>query len=430
MNKIISILVVVILTILCFLEIGFLSNYKEQLDHDTSARLFWWISLTIGLLTCILSFLKLPIRLGAGRVSNWLPIGSTVLLIVLLWPTLGAVLQKFPFASIDATQSDIIPQIQTMINWLFQGVFPYQPIIDWGYELFPTYLPLTWLPFVIPEVLSMDYRIFALLVFAAGLGVLTYHNQRSLLGVSLATLFVYYLILKIGRHEDTIIGYSVESMIAGFYLLFIASWKSRNKLMLGGALLLCLLSRYSLVVWLPVYFLYLWKTYDFTFGLRTGLIALAGIFLVYLLPFWFQDTSIYQRGMDHHAKAALNEWRGQPWQQDRSKPYTLYKGLGMASHYFEQTEVPLEDRLSKLQNTHLVLLLLSMLLFSTIIFWGHHYLSNPQLMLLGSFKCYLAIFYHFIQIPYSYLFLVLLVLNIPILIFMFPAKKMEALPGG
>lgn len=373
----------------------------------------------IGIFACVASVIKPVFPWPKPLWAKYFPSLILIILVIFLWEPVSGVFNKFPFESIDATQSDIIPQIKTMLGWLFDGVFPYQPIIDWGYELFPTYLPLTWLPFSIPELLSIDYRIFAILILGLGYYVMCQYDHKYPIGIILSAVFLYLLLKRISEFEDTILGYSIESMIAGFYLLFIASWKSSNKFILAGALLLCLLSRYSLVVWLPVYFIYLWKSQSFVFSLRTGLWTLAGVVVLYIIPFWSQDTTIYQRGMAHHAKAAINEWKGQPWQEDQTKPYSLYKGFGMAYKFFEKSDMALEDRLSNLQTVHLSLLIGFVILFALFLYFYYHHLAIPVLFLLGSFKIYLALFYHFVQIPYSYLFLVLLILNIPILIILF-----------
>ncbi len=427
MKKFATGLFISILLTLCYLEIGFISSYKEQLPHTTASDLFLWTSLMIGIFTCIASLINPIFKWPKIVWSKYLPGIILIVLISLLWEPVSAVFNKFPFQLIDATQSDIIPQIRTMLGWLVEGVFPYQPIIDWGYELFPTYLPLTWLPFSIPELLSMDYRIFAILILGMGYFFICQQNQKHLIGLLLSAVFLYLLLKRISEFEDTILGYSIESMIAGFYLLFIASWKSTNKVLLASALVLCLLSRYSLVVWLPVYFIFLWKKQNFTFSFKTGLWTLVGVILIYIIPFWSQDTSIYQRGLNHHAKAAINEWKGQPWQEDPTKPYSLYKGFGKAYKFFEKPDLTLEERLNKLQKVHLSLLIGSVLIFSLILYFLYNYLFAPILFLLGSFKVYLALFYHFVQIPYSYLFLVLLILNIPILINLFqhPVKPAQ-----
>ena len=385
------------------------------MDHESSVIFFLATSLLIGIFTCFLAFKKGRINWPAPDHNNIITIILLVVLIILLWQPIAAVFEKFPFDSIDATQSDIIPQIQTMVDWAAHGVFPYQPIIDWGYELFPTYLPLTWLPFFIPEILQLDYRIFSVVILFLGLFILFWRARKNTIGQLVSAIFFYFLLVRICEFEDTILGYSIEAMVAGFYLLFISSWSSKKQIYLAAGILLCLLSRYSLVIWLPIYFVFLWKKEGFNFSFKTGLIVFLGVVLIYVIPFLSQDLSIYKRGMQHHAKAAKNEWKGQPWQEDPTKPYSLYKGMGVAYKFFEMEEESLDDRLSKLQTTHLALLIFITLLFSLILYLFYSRIADPPLFLLGSFKVYLAVFYHFIQIPYSYIFLVLLVINIPIL---------------
>ncbi len=83
----------------------------------------------------------------------------TLLVPVVALLVFGERVARMPqYTPIDPAQSDVIPSIQVFVRRWLAGEVVYAPITDFDYLLYPTYLPLTWLPFVPAEILSFDYR--------------------------------------------------------------------------------------------------------------------------------------------------------------------------------------------------------------------------------------------------------------------------------
>ena len=131
-----------------------------------------------------------------------------------------------------------------------------------------------------------------------------------------------------------------------------------------------------------------------------SLYVIGGVLLIYILPFFIHDTSIFSQGYDYHTKAAIGEWM-----RGSNKPLHLYRGIGFAAYFYEYLSGDISSKIDVLRFVHLSITLMSTVLMS-IIYYIYRQKINKKLYLLASLKIYLVIFYSFIQIPYHYLFLV------------------------
>lgn len=143
------------------------------------------------------------------------------------------------------------------------------------------------------------------------------------------------------------------------------------------------------------------------------IICAAGILLLYILPFFINDTGIFVKGYEYHTKAALSEWQGQSWQQPGEKPYQLFTGIGFAGMFYDYYKGSVEEKLRAFQILHVVLCA-AIVLFSAIFFFIKRHKVLFTAFALGTLKIYLSVFYHFIQIPYDYLYLTLIYVSIPV----------------
>jgi hypothetical protein len=300
--------------------------------------------------------------------------------------------------------SDIIPQVQVLLKRFWAGELPYQPITEWGWEMFPTYMPFQWLPFSIPEFLGFDYRYFALAVWA----IITMWIFRSNLfqqsGQASKWLF---LILPFAYlyGQSHMFNATYEIMIGGYYLFVLYSFRNTSLWVRGIALSVCLLSRYSLVLFVPFYFVYMLLEEGTNKTLRLGLIMLGMGIVFYVLPFMSRDPLIFFKSYGYHSFAALGEWQHH---QGMEMPIHLSNKLGMAGYFYKFGSGEVVDRLRLLQQTHLLLCLLITIGLAGLYYYHKQKerIQTPILFLIGGFKIYIGIFYSFIQIPYQYLFTV------------------------
>ncbi|MFN9901864.1 MAG: hypothetical protein ACK55Z_24395, partial [bacterium] len=114
-----------------------------------------------------------------------------------------------------------------------------------------------WLPFCIAELFGIDYRIFALIVLL--IPVAFYLNKfKNRAAFYIASVFVFGLIIIGMQYNKDDYFNCVENIIAAFYLAFALSLLHSKNIWIQILLLsFCLFSRYSIVLWVPLYFLYI-----------------------------------------------------------------------------------------------------------------------------------------------------------------------------
>ena len=170
-------------------------------------------------------------------------------------------------------------------------------ITEWtfNYPLFPTYLPGFWGAFIIPHLLHIDCRWWALTVWFAVF--MWYEGQLLWRGLSTPKLlfltalpFIFLFCLASYAHSG-MFHYSVEPLITAYYILFTLSLLTNSNKLRGGALVLCLLSRYSVVLWLPLFFAVLFLK-DKKLDIYKIISILAVRFLILYASFLMVDYTI------------------------------------------------------------------------------------------------------------------------------------------
>jgi hypothetical protein len=152
-------------------------------------------------------------------------------------------------------QSDVIPTIQILVQRVLHGQWVYAPIEFPGWTVNNAYLPLQYLPFVISELLHLDYRWLAYFIFVLCIGVwlIRMTQQQSGIQIYAKLLFAFACLAMLIRFNKSSLIYSLELIDVAFYFLlalsfFIKDWRFKT-----FAILCCLLSRYAFIVWLPFY---------------------------------------------------------------------------------------------------------------------------------------------------------------------------------
>ena len=319
--------------------------------------------------------------------------------------------------------SDILMALTVYPQRWLAGQEVYQPLTaELGYFALPTYLPATWFPFVLPEWLHFDYRWMSGAVFLVGVAAYlwTVYRQRLPAGRTFAlALLPFGLTYAVLATELGLVGWTVELLIVGYYLLLVVSVLQRSYWGQAVMLTICLLSRFSLVFWVPLYLgLLFWQgSRRAALWVSGGIVA--GIVLLYIIPFLSHDWSLFIRVQHAYTDVALGEWnrlngQGQPWH--------LYNGIGLGNFIYRFGSGPLLARLHALQLLHLTLLLV-VVAAAALVYWRQRGpRSDFRVYAVVVLKVYLITFYAFIQVPYAYLatvglfmslFLVLIVARYP-----------------
>jgi hypothetical protein len=337
------------------------------------------------------------------QAKTWVPI----LILTVAFLTLIAFADQYVFQkySINAKQSDVIPTIQILTKRWLEGTFVYQPIEDFGYHLPVTYMPLQWIVYTPASYFGFDFRWIAFIIWAAGsfwLITRAAHqpNRMFCFFIPMLLFGVYSLTLYKALH---VVSTTVEMMVAGYYIILIITLNQKNAVLLGIGFALCLLSRFSLVLWLPLWAWVMWlsnsrKSMFITMGTTAVLVL-----LIYILPFLSKNWNAFFDGYNYYSKAAIGEWQSLNF--NIMKPQQLNMGVGIAFWFAEHYPHHPELGLKLLQRTQLIVCLLTVVGLG-IWYWRKRDTIHQRIFLLASFKIYLSIFLFFIQVPYIYLMVV------------------------
>lgn len=307
--------------------------------------------------------------------------------------------------------SDVIPQMHYFVKRFLAGTFPYDPIPinDLDYVLHPTYPPLKWMPYVLSEWLNIDYRIQGMGVYIISLLFFSYYIIKSgkniFLSITIASI-PFILSLMYFSQEISSITRTMEYDVAAYYLLVCISLFTKNRWAIAISILFCLLSRYSLVFWLPLVGITAWYYYGFKYFGMITLIISGGVLFIYGPFLWF-DMDTFIRGYEYYALASINEWT--PYENHKLS-YHLEKGFGFASYAYLYLTGSIEDKINTLQNIHLYAIILTILIL-TAYWWKNKDQYSFDIFAIGSFKIYLTLFYSFVVIPYGYLNIVPLMVS-------------------
>ncbi len=416
----------IIFLVLIFLEgVFMLLTYRRVWGQTPNAIIYFISSLLIGLLLLV-KFFKADVTLVTTpqpKRNNFIVLAISLILLLVTGTLLASIFKEYP---IDVKKSDIIPSIQVMVNRLLHGQYAYAPIYDFGYLFSPTYLPMQWLPYVAAEKSGLDYRWISFAIWGIGYLLIVFRSLKSdnlLLKISIP-LLLFGISYAIDLKEPNLPRYTVESMVAGYYMLLITSLNSRNAFFIGICITLCLLSRFSLLLWLPLAaFVLVVSGYRQLVFKVIGVVAFL-VAVLYIIPFLSKDWHSFQNGYEHYDRATLGEWQDNL--NDDHMPNQLYAGTGFAHLFYEShTDWQIADKIKQLKKVH-VLLSTGICFIMGTWYWRNRKNIDNRIFLMASFKIYLAFFLAFIQVPYVYLMTVASFVSIAMFAEQFSYKLIRA----
>jgi len=389
------------IALLFFLEMGFLSFLKGRLGIYLNPLFI----IAVSVFMAIILIQSKPRATESTEKRSLQQKVKAILGAIVSVGVLYEELRKLFWANdyTDLSKSDIIPQIQILTKRFLNGEFPYQ-IIDFGYELFSPYMPLHWLPFVIPTVLGFDLRWMCAVIFL--FGMLPYslwvsrkkvHRNRKII-LLLAPTFPIWMFLFFQSYH---LAFTVEWLIATYYLILALSLLSNSVIFRAIGLILCLLSRYSLLFWLPLYLLSIFLYEDKKKAIYISLLTSVAVLGLYVIPFLVKDTALISKGLAHHHTATVETWE----RIDKRGEIPIFTtGVSLGHIFAHLGSGSTSQKIQILQITQLTLIFAFLL---SAFFYYRKRKTEIYLpyFWLATLKIYLAIFFVFNQMPYVYYFL-------------------------
>lgn len=228
--------------------------------------------------------------------------------------------------------SDVLPQLRTQYERFSRGEFPYDVVELIGYSPMPVYMPLHWLPIGLAAPLHLDIRLIGFGFFVLSVAIYGWYLAAKS-GTTLVRLVVLILptfpLWAFLRWGELDLMVSYEVVIGAYYLLLATGLFARQLWLVAIGIILCVLSRYTLIFWLPLFAIILlyeksWKKSFWVWGALA-----ASILLVYIIPFYLKDPSIFSRGMTYYTGATVAEWQGYG---DPPVSYSMEGGIHFAAY--------------------------------------------------------------------------------------------------
>jgi hypothetical protein len=409
-----------LLFILCILEVLLATWLINTTGMYLSVLLFNAVSLSIAFVWLRVASLP-PVTVAPTAIPacirpaiQWLLFGGLSWYIItklrhLWW-------HQLTYPNPTGGSSDIIPQIQTLVTRFITHQPPYQLIHFSNYNLYPTYLPMQWLPYIATEWLHKDYRWIPTLSLLAVCGYF-FWRTRKLPGWWGQVVPVWPLVAWCAciLNDNNLYIFCVEGLIAAYYFFTAISITGRSIWPLAVGVGLCLLSRYSIIFWVPLAFTLLLMAGQRKNAWTLVLVSVAFFMACYWWPFLRTDGGIFLKGYLYHTHAALGEWQRDLAIHNGSA--NLRNGLGFTSFALALLPGTLENVLTTYRILHFALCCGTVIALGAY-FYRHRHIPVQQYMLF-SLKVYLTVFYAFIQIPYKYLFLVPIMVSCALLGSMF-----------
>lgn len=387
---------------LCTLELLLTARYLPEIAPTLRALLLLLCGLGIGVGAAFAG--RSPVRgpllpvSRAAVAAAWLVLAS--LLSILILPSLQRALRGFP---LDPRQSDIYPQVAINIRHLLSGVPVYAEHTELGLPIFPTWLPAQWLPFLATSAMEVDHRWLPPVAYGLAtllIGLSDIRNRSPGAGLFLVLLWSALVPATIMAHHQLVVGWTMEFLIAGYYLVLAWSLRESRPVFVGAGLGLCLVSRYALAPWVLLLGAVYWASRR-----RRQLVTVAGVALgivlaLYVLPFLARDPGILVRSFQSYTELLPIEWV----KPERSSH--LYAGYGLAGWLSDNTRGDLPTRLRFVRHLHLAVSVGIVFLLLPLASRQARRSNDPSLPALWSLKGALTVFYAFVPVPYPYLWVV------------------------
>lgn len=408
-----------ILFVLIVIEILLITYCRNIFGSLVSPVILLLVSTTVGIII-IRGFKReesphqiLEFRNADKQTLDFILLFVVMTVISMFFPKRGFVGIVHSFL-IDPKYSDVIPTIQVMCKRFVSGEPVYQYIENFGYKIAPSYMPMVWMPYVPAEILHFDYRYFMWIFWLAGVVLLLYigiRKRNGLIPNLLSTLLLGFFIFSLVDKEPAALGWTPELANATFYILLAIGLLCDNLWIKAAVIAGCLLSRYSVVLFLPIIYFIEWQQYGIKKSIKLLLytiLIVCGLIIPMVNNHWHE---LYD-GYKYYSVSGLGEWQHL---DGNGLPIHILNGNGLVAWVYTFKKGTIEDKFAFMHVVHLSFVFLTVAgLF--VYYWLKRAALNAKWYIIGALKIYLTVFYGFIQVPYTYLFLVPVLYSIAVFV--------------
>lgn len=400
---------IIIFTLLLIIEL-FAHNYWLERALDTRTA-FYFVA---GLLIVLIPMWKILPKKKEKNSSLIFYLGLFFFagLIAYAVSYMPGILSKWPVA---IEMADMLPVITKMSERFIEGKEVYAVIPEiWG-GMQPIYLPTMWMPYVPAVFLDFDIRwiSFGLILLGLFFTIILIPDFKKRNVWSLAPLIpAFCFFLTLGTKDARLIGITEEGVVLGFYLFLAFAFYRGNNFVKALALSFCLLSRYSLLIWAVMYFVY-WFFYKSKRDAVITALMTGGIMLLLM----FISQAIFHLEEFIKLPALYDKVIADPEYRWKYEPM-IHKSLGFAK-FFDYENLTTLSQIFKAQFFLVPFICLA-------IFRGFRKYLNEKMFLFCALKLSLLCFYGFIVMPFKYLFFTSTVFSIAIFVLMIETDREQS----
>jgi len=363
------------------------STYFLDIPNFYGVNSFLFLLSGTGITICLL---KIPqVEIQKTDIVNKQILVKILVIAVLLPVSYQLARQIMDENPLRYENADMLPIMKVMGQRFWKGEWGqvYQPIPEIWNGIKPIYLPAMWMPFSLSLIFDFDIRWITvcgtwLSIILCVLSPWKKRWQTILFIGALLTLLTWFHL----EEDNSVIALTEEGVVFFYYALLVAAIILVNPWLLGISVALCLLSRYSLVGWIPFAILFLLVKKQYAFLLKTVSSASIVILLILILPFGVDPLLYHLHLHDDYISHAARVWH--------DEPDTYFETLGMAK-FFGPSHIKL---------LHFILESGSFLIPLAFLFLVKKKISAQPNILLAGLQLSLTFFYNFLDVPYMYLF--------------------------
>ncbi|MEI6411350.1 MAG: hypothetical protein WCR52_18315 [Bacteroidota bacterium] len=226
--------------------------------------------------------------------------------------------------------SDVLPQLNALCVRFFTGEYPYAPVKLPTHEPFPIYMPLHWAPIQISYALGIDIRWSAMLILIVAVGIAAYFLSKAHINTSPTQTIAATLLFALPIWAYVIwapieLSVSLEGIVAAWYILLATGLATKNLYLITIGIIGGVLSRYTLLFWLPLFAILLWLNAPRKYSYWVWGLTLSAFTLLFVLPFWMKDPELVSKVFSYYHVGIERTWL-------HPDEYTFLDGLSLNIH--------------------------------------------------------------------------------------------------
>lgn len=373
-----------------------------RLFYYSSSLLFFFAGISI----CIVPL----IPVGAGgesmNIRKWLspyvPVLSALFLLFLIGYSLMILVPLYK--SVGLQWADMLPTIKLACERFMSGKKVYGPAPEISDGSIIPYLPMMWIPFLPSLMIGFDLRWITFVFQFTGLAIAfipIFNHKKSIpfIPIAIAGLGLFLLTNFFLIKNTTYWSMTEEGVVCGFYLFLSFALLRGNFVLIGLAIAGCVLSRYSLILWVPVYLVYVYFSCRRSDFWKLFLSLSVAMMVLFILPFFIKDPMYFI-----NIPATYNRYTFIFWEKFGLNAHRYYL-VGFFKFFTA-------DQIQTMLYLQVATSLCAPVVFLMVVRWiKRKYKVNERYVAWGSLKISLVFFYSFVQGPFAYIYVPLTLIS-------------------